>query len=152
MQARGGRTTTETLSPRRALGAGRANVWTPPGVPLFIGPLDRSPIGVVFIACALRGRVPIAALCISIFFRVRRATGNCPNDLLLGLVRFVHHFRALVRTRRPVQARVLPWTLLLRASWKISRCADDRLRGPDYSEPDYSEVANINGDAYKVRA
>ena len=85
---------------------------------LFIGPLDRSPIGVVFIACALRGRVPIAALCISIFFRVRRATGNCPNDLLLGLVRFVHHFRALVRTRRPVQARVLPWTLLLRVTVK----------------------------------
>src|ERR1019366_8718294 len=79
-----GRTITETLSPRRALGAGRANVWTPPGVPLFIGLLDRSPIWVVFIGCALRGRVPIAALCISIsiFFRVRRATGNCPNDLI----------------------------------------------------------------------
>src|ERR1019366_8862924 len=71
-------------TPRRALGAGRANVGTPPGVPLFIGLLDRSPIGVVFIGCALRGRVPIAALCISIsiFFRVRRATGNCPNDLI----------------------------------------------------------------------
>jgi hypothetical protein len=65
-------------SPRPALAAGRTNVRRP--VPLFIGPLDRSPIGVVCIACALRGS---AAICISAFFRVRRANSNHVLDLTL---------------------------------------------------------------------
>src|ERR1700730_9769246 len=58
-------------------GSGSKMVYPPSGIPLFIGPLDRCPIGVVCITCALVAALICLSACT--FFRVRRATD--PKDV-----------------------------------------------------------------------
>jgi hypothetical protein len=59
--------------------------WPSPGIPLFSGLFDRCKIGVVFIACALRARVRVAAFTRELARRLR-GTGVTANCLHPGFV------------------------------------------------------------------
>src|ERR1700736_4318612 len=105
-------------SPRLALGAGRTNVWTPPGHPaIYRSSLPLPARGSLYRLRSVRERFSLHQFLLSCpESQLQSCAGPCSLSWVLPAC-LLHHLR-LVRVRRTVQARELPWILLLRASWK----------------------------------